>query len=439
MARHDAEVHAQGAGSVPLKDQTMKSGAAIAIASLIMTSQLSGCGAPSATESTGAVTTDVEAAPVVNDLTREARAWADSVMSGMTLEEMVGQSVMPAVYACDDAATMRLLRRYVADLHVGGVVLLKGELASASRMSAELMRLGRVMPFVAIDAEWGLAMRLADAPLYPANGSLGDATDEMLMYDYGREMARECRNVGINMILGPVVDVVSPGRGGVIGKRSFGGNPHRVSELSVAYAAGVESGGVMSVAKHFPGHGSPRGDSHKTLPVVSRDMEELDSIDLYPFRSYIDRGLSGVMVGHLAVPAVDSVSRPAAVSPPVIGGLLREKLGFRGLVLTDALNMAGACGYGAVDALSAGADIVLAPVDTYAEISGIMSALDEGRITADVIRERCRRILFFKYFLCAGNNRKSSCDVSDLRREVRSEESDSLLERMLRVTKKAIP
>lgn len=157
----------------------------------------------------------------------------------------------------------------------------------------------------------------------------------------------------------------------------------------------------MSVAKHFPGHGSPKGDSHRTLPVVDRDLAELDSVDLYPFRQYIDRGLSGVMVGHLAVPALDSVARPAAVSPVVVGDMLRGRLGFRGLVLTDALNMAGASGYGAVDAIMAGADIVVAPADTEVELKALLEAVAKGKLAMETVNERCLSV-FCSISICLG-------------------------------------
>lgn len=406
--------------------------AKIAILALLLCS----CGpkAPAKTDSAHSVE--------LSDLTDDAYRWADSLLERMTVGERVGQLVMPSIYASGDAATLRRLRQYAAQMHVGGVVLLKGDLNSAAVMARAMQRQACGGAIVAIDAEWGLAMRLSDAPHYPSNGSLGRSADEELMFDYGREIARECRRVGINMLLGPVVDVVPSGGSGVIGKRSFGSDPHRVADLAVAYAAGVESGGVVSVAKHFPGHGSPKGDSHRTLPVVDRDLAELDSVDLYPFRQYIDRGLSGVMVGHLAVPALDSVARPAAVSPVVVGDMLRGKLGFRGLVLTDALNMAGASGYGAVDAIMAGADIVVAPADTEVELKALLEAVAKGKLAMETVNERCRRILFYKYLLGVGREREladapgpdagSDAGYEDLHEDVSSSEADSIGARLRR-------
>lgn len=350
------------------------------------------------------------------DITSMVMARADSVLSSLTLDQKVGQCFMPAIYASDDSLTMKRFRGYMSDLHVGGVVLLKGDLTSAAVMSAAGAS-AEVPLMMAIDAEWGLGMRLTDAPDFPRNGKLGPGADESLLFDYGVEVARECRRIGINMVLGPVVDVTENPKG-VIGSRSFGGDPRLVADFGVAYARGLESGRVISVAKHFPGHGSPRGDSHKSLPVIRRSLHQLDSIDLYPFRSYIDAGLSGVMVGHLAVPAIDPESLPAAVSPVVIRGLLRNELGFSGLVLTDALNMGGVEGYASSAALVAGADIVVAPANTAQEIHNVVESVRKGEIGVEIINDRCRRILFYK--ILAGVFDHKEMDLSGLREDVGS-------------------
>lgn len=328
------------------------------------------------------------------DLTERIMEMTDSVLMEMTIEQRVGQCFMPSINAVADSATLCRLHEYIADLHVGGILLLKGNLASAVVMT-KLCKEAAVPLFASIDAEWGLGMRLEDAPVFPRNGRLSRRADEQLLYDYGREVARECRRVGIDIVLGPVMDVAG-NPDCVIGNRSFGNDPARVADLGVAYALGVESGGVISVAKHFPGHGSLMGDSHLEMQVIRRSFHELDSIDLYPFKSYIDAGLSGIMVGHLAVPAIDPKLRPAAVSVVVINDLLRKELGFKGLVLTDALNMGGACGYDASAALTAGADIIISPSDTYSEITGIIKKIATGEIDMKVIDDHCRRILFYK-------------------------------------------
>ncbi|MDE6754227.1 MAG: glycoside hydrolase family 3 protein [Muribaculaceae bacterium] len=374
------------------------------------------------------IVVDKEQADVedVADFTSQAINYADSVLNGMSLEQRVGQCFMPTIYTREDELTLRRLRSYISDMHVGGIVMLKGNLSSAAHF-AHIAEGLDIPLFMAIDAEWGLGMRLSDAPDFPKNGNIGTAADEKLMFEYGREVARECRRVGINMVLGPVVDVAENPHG-VIGSRSFGSDPVRVAELGVAYALGLEGGGVISVAKHFPGHGSPSGDSHRSLPVIKRSLNQLDSIDLFPFRKYIDAGLSGVMVGHLAVPAVDPQNLPAAVSRPVIQGLLRGNLGFEGIILTDALNMEGASGYDAVAAILAGADIVVAPADTGKEIRNVIAAVRNGTLPMEIINDRCRRILIYKYLISKGEGEIS---LHNLREEV-NYGTDSLRRRLLR-------
>lgn len=327
------------------------------------------------------------------DLTLTAWRMADSIATGMTLEEKVGQCFMPSIISSRDTATIQRMMHFIHDLHVGGVVLLKGDMLSAGSLSELGRHHGLIM---AIDAEWGLGMRLHDAPKFPTNRELPQGIDDQLLYDYGREIARECRRIGIGMVLGPVIDVADAAST-YIGRRSFGENPQRVADLGVSYAEGLESGGVISVAKHFPGHGSPAGDSHEGLQVVNRSLQRLDSVDLYPFRRYIESGLTGIMVGHLSLPAIDPDGRPASFSKIVIEELLRGELGFRGLVLTDALNMKGSDGFTAADALSAGADIILSPADVEGEISGVIKGVMEGGIEEEEIAGKVRRILFFKY------------------------------------------
>lgn len=340
-----------------------------------------------------------DSAAQISDLTAIAMNCADSALARMGREQKAAQLFIPAVYASADPYTLNHIRAY-AESGVGGIVLLKGDSRSAAIIADSLSKWCEVPPFLAIDAEWGLVMRLADAPAFPPNARISKEADEEVMFDYGREMARECRRLGINMVLGPVLDVTA--EGSFIGRRSFGNDPERVSDLAIAYARGLESGNVMSVAKHFPGHGAAQGDSHRRKPVIEKSLHSIDSIDLRPFRRYISQRLSGIMVGHMAFPAIDPEMLPAAVSHTVITDLLRDDLGFTGLILTDALNMLGAEGYGASKAVSAGADMILAPADTRAGIAEVLAAIGKGEINEADLDSHLRRILFRKYLLAAG-------------------------------------
>lgn len=357
-----------------------------------------------------------------SDLTDSAYSCADSVIRIMTLEQKAAQLFMPAIYASSDPYTIAKVKEY-AQMGVGGVILLKGDSRSAAIIADSMARWSDTPPFIAIDAEWGLAMRLKDAPRFPVNSRISEDVDEEILYEYGRELARECRRIGINMILGPVLDITSEGT--YIGRRSFGNDPERVSQLSIAYARGIESGNVMSVAKHFPGHGAARENSHHVKANIERSLQSLDSIDLMPFRRYIEQQLSGIMIGHLAFPAIDPDMLPAAVSRPVINDLLRSDLGFDGLILTDAMNMLGAEGYGADKAIDAGADIILAPADTQKEINNILAALEHGDIIENDIDIHLRRILFKKFLLKMGFKPENSLNDS-ITQDLHSPETDSI-------------
>jgi len=314
----------------------------------------------------------------------------------MSVEERVGQLFMPATFTTTDAATVARLRRYVADAKIGGVVFLRGDTASMKTLTTRLSALSRIPLLFAVDAEWGLGMRLTDAESFPHNSELGNASERQ-MYDYGRRVGDDASRLGLNMLLGPVLDVASV-PGSVMADRSYGAQPERVAALGAAYSRGVADAGVMPVAKHFPGHGATRADSHRKLPVVHRTRAALDSIDLLPFARYIALGLPAIMAGHVAMPALSGDSTPASVSYAILTGQLRDRMGFRGLIVTDAMNMYALHGMQRpyVATLLAGADIILVPEDTRAAEAEIMQALRDGALTPALVNDRCRRILIHK-------------------------------------------
>ncbi|MCM1377808.1 MAG: hypothetical protein NC097_00760 [Clostridium sp.] len=367
----------------------------------------------------------VVSADSLSVLEHEADNWADSVMRTMSLQLRVGQLFMPAVFTSNDQATMALISDYADRLGVGGIVLLKGNVKNAALIADSLSAFAPCPMFVAVDAETGLSMRFADAPDFLWNSQIKSEADTADLYDYGRELARECRLMGINMVLGPVLDVIPqklPQQGRRVDfLRSFGSDPGRVAMLGVAYSRGIEDGGLISVAKHFPGHGSASADSHKNLAIVDRSLEEVRSVDLFPFRRYVDEGLSAIMVGHIYMKAIDTVSRPAAFSPIVMTDLLRVEMKFRGLILTDAINMHGADGYSSVEAIGAGADIVMAPRNTERAIAEVCDAVERGELRKEIVNDHCHRILKYKFLKgIAGQNRHRSGNAS-LQRDLHKE------------------
>lgn len=215
---------------------------------------------------------------------------------------------------------------------------------------------------IAFDGEWGLGMRLNDTPEFPRNRVLGCIQNDTLIYQYGKEVARQLREIGVQVNLAPVADVDNNPDNPVINVRSFGSDPKRVARKVVAYSRGLEDGGVLAVCKHFPGHGDTDRDSHHVLPVLNFTRDRLDSVELYPFREAVKAGVGGVMIGHLHVAELDS--KPASISSEVITSVLRNDLNFSGLVFTDALEMKGISDNAdnlCVQALLAGNDLLLVP------------------------------------------------------------------------------
>ena len=242
-------------------------------------------------------------------------------------------------------------------------------------------------------------------------------------------MGRACRRMGIQVNFAPVLDVNSNPQNPVIGNRSFGENPDNVSRKARLYAQGLEDEGVMAVGKHFPGHGDTHEDSHHTLPSVLRDRAHLDTCELLPFTRYIRAGFSGLMVGHLLVPALDSTgSRPSSLSPRIVTSLLQEEMGFDGLIFTDALEMKGARSTSiALDALLAGNDILLKPLKPEAEFEQLLQSYQNGTLPQEIIDRHCRKVLQYKYIL--GLHTRPTVETDSLTEELNSPESRLLIRR----------
>lgn len=371
--------------------------------------------------------------PTIADLAdgRAARAWADSVYSTLTEEQRVAQLVFPKVDPRGGAASKTLIRKLVETNGVGGLLFSGGSIDQYVDMINYAQSVARVPLIITFDGEWGLSMRIPGTPRFPHNMALGATDDYDLVYDYGRESARQFRTMGVQVNFAPDADVNSNPANPVIGFRSFGEDPEHVARLVVAYSRGLEEGGVQSVAKHFPGHGDTGTDSHKTLPTVGHSLARLDSIDLVPFKEYIHDGLSGIMVGHLSVPALDASGAPASLSPEIATGLLRDRLGFKGLVYTDALGMKGADSKGnnSLMALKAGADVLLCPTHPITDIGVILKAVKNGSVKASVIEERCKKVLAYKYALGL-SQKPARVDLAAVKALVSSPEADDVLRRL---------
>lgn len=322
----------------------------------------------------------------------------DSLMGTMTRREKIAQLIVEAVESDEDPALRARHEAWVRE-GLGGLIVMDDGLVPCLQMINELQAQARIAMFVSIDGEWGAAMRFYEYAAFPRAMQLGALDDEALVESAGRAIGQELREIKIFANYAPVVDINNNPANPVIGTRSFGEDRERVARLGAAYMRGMQSAGVYGSAKHFPGHGDTDVDSHKGLPVLPFDRARLDSLELYPFRRLIAEGVEMVMVGHLSVPALDPTGTPASVSKPIVTGLLRNEMGFKGIIITDALGMDGVAtehANAAVEAYKAGADILLMPQDTRQTIDELDAAFGRGDLDLAGLDERVRRILSFK-------------------------------------------
>ena len=362
---------------------------------------------------------------------KDCRHWVDSVMDRLSFKEKVGQLFIYTIAPVDTKRNLELLREAVDTYKVGGLLFSGGKLQDQVNLTNRAQRQAKVPVMITFDGEWGLAMRLRGTPVFPRNMVLGCIQDNRLIHAYGREVARQCKQIGAQVNFAPVADVNINPKNPVINTRSFGENPIQVADKVIAYASGLEEGGVLSVCKHFPGHGDTDIDSHKALPVLPFTRERLDSVELYPFKRAIRAGLGGMMVGHLQVPIIEPVGGlPSSLSRNVVYDLLTDELAFRGLIFTDALAMKGVSGNGSVSlqALKAGNDMVLAPRNLKAEISAVLEAIEKGELSREDIESKCRKVLTYKYAL--GLKKKPFVQVSGLEQRINTPQTRDLIRRL---------
>ena len=331
--------------------------------------------------------------------------WADSILSEMNDEEKIAQLLMVAAYSNKDASHKQYVSELIKKYKIGGLMFLQGGPVRQAKLTNYYQSISKTPLMIAIDAEWGVAMRLDSCLSFPWQMTLGAISDEHLIYDMGVEIARQCKLLGIHINFAPVVDVNSNPNNPIINNRSFGENAIKVGELSIAYMKGMQDNNVLACAKHFPGHGDTDDDSHKTLPVVEKNKDELANVELLPYKMLIENGLGSVMTAHLHIPSLDNTKDLAvSLSKKVVDGLLKEEMGFNGLAITDALNMKGVSQFykpGEVDvmALLAGNDILLFAEDVPKAIENIKLAIKQNKISQEEIDARCLKVLMAKKWM----------------------------------------
>ena len=340
--------------------------------------------------------------PRVSD-DRAREEWVERTLGGMTPRERAAQMVMPWIpggMRTTDRA-FRDAARLVSDSRVGGFIVGRGDARRTRAALAELQRRSTVPLLISSDLEWGAGMRLTGTTLFPVAMALGATGDTALARRQARATAVEARAYGVHLAFAPVADVNVNAANPIINTRAFGEHPHKVAAFVAAYVHGLQEGGMLAVAKHFPGHGDTRTDSHVELPVVNANRARLDSVELVPFRAAIAADAGAVMTAHIALPRITGTRVPATLSRRIVTGLLREELGFDGLIVTDALNMAGVATHAeapelVLRAVEAGADVLLQPVGTEVAVDAIVEAMARGRISRSRVDASVRRILLAK-------------------------------------------
>jgi beta-N-acetylhexosaminidase len=365
-------------------------------------------------------------------LAKEANksTWVDSVSAGLNLDQKIAQFFMLGVYPTQGEINRASVEKIIANYDIGGVIFFKGHPGQIASWTNDFQSAAKTPLFVSIDGEWGINMRVDSTIQYPRQLTLGAIQNNNLIFEMGEQIGEECKAVGININLAPVIDVNNNINNPVINDRSFGEDKYNVALKGLSYAQGMQHVGVMAVGKHFPGHGDTDTDSHKDLPVIKHSFERLDSLELYPFKVAIDNGMMGMMVAHLSIPSLDSTPNLASsLSKKVVTYLLKDSLGFKGLVFSDALNMQGVSKYfapGDVDktAFLAGNDVLVVSEDIPRGINLIKKAVQSGEISEEYIDMRLRKVLAYKYEL--GINQTQIIDTKNLDELLRSKSAEAI-------------
>ena len=335
----------------------------------------------------------------------KANEWVDKTYLSLSQDEKLGQLFIVALYTNKDEAHINNVRKIVNDEKIGGLILMQDDAEREINLVNEFQQKSKIPLMIGMDAEWGVFQRIAAAHKFPWAMTLGAIQDKTLITEMAAKIAEDCKRMGINWDFAPVVDVNTNPNNPIIGNRSFGSEVLNVVNSAMAYSKGLQDHNILAAIKHFPGHGDTDKDSHLDLPVVSHSLKRLTEIELAPFKALMDKGIGGVMVAHLYVPALEkSKGIPASVSKEVITGILKEQYGYKGLIITDALNMGAVANKfkaGELDAMAfkAGNDIMLFSQDVATGKKLIQQAIDQKEIPQERVEESVKNILLTKYYL----------------------------------------
>ncbi|MDI6050111.1 glycoside hydrolase family 3 N-terminal domain-containing protein [Flavobacterium sp. XS2P24] len=368
--------------------------------------------------------------PTLFELSPEGNKWVDSVYNAMTLEEKFGQLFMVAAYSNKDTVHFKGIDKLIQESKIGGLIFFQGGPVRQVKLSNRFQSKSKIPLFIGSDAEWGLSMRLDSTYRYPWNMTLGAIQDMKLLERVGLQMGKQSKRLGLQFNFAPVLDINTNPRNPIIGFRSFGEDKFKVTERAIALMKGVQSQGIFSTGKHFPGHGDTETDSHKGLPTINFSKERLMDVEFYPYKKMFREGLSSVMVAHLNVPSLESrPNYPSSISYNVVTDILQKELGFKGLVFTDALNMKSVSNFKLpseinFEAFMAGNDVLLFPEDVPSAIEKFKLAYSANLFSDERLAFSVKKILKFKYK--AGLNSYKPIATENLYNDLNSSENDAL-------------
>ena len=336
---------------------------------------------------------------------QKAHQWVDKTYTSLSQDEKLGQLFIVALYTNKDEAHINSVRNIILYDKIGGLILMQDDAAREINLVNEFQQKSKIPLMIGMDAEWGVYQRIAAAHKFPWAMTLGAIQDKSLLTEMAAKIAEDCKRMGINWDFAPVVDVNTNPNNPIIGNRSFGSEVQNVINSALAYSNGLQDNNILAAIKHFPGHGDTDKDSHLDLPIVSHSLKRLNEIEIAPFKALMDKGIGGVMVAHLYVPALEKTKGiPASISKNIITGILKDQLGYKGLIITDALNMGAVANKfkaGELDAMAfaAGNDIMLFSQDVATGKKLIQQAIDKGEISQNRVEESVKKILLTKYYL----------------------------------------
>lgn len=360
--------------------------------------------------------------------------WVDSVYRKLSKKHRIAQLFFVRAHTNRGQAYEDSVGNVIKDEQVGGLVFFQGGPVRQAELINQYQKLAKVPLLIAQDGEWGLGMRLDSTISYPYQMTLGAIQDNALIYKMGQFIAYDFKRMGMQMNLAPDMDVNNNPDNPVINFRSFGDNKYNVAAKGIAYMKGMQDGGILTTAKHFPGHGDTNVDSHLDLPLLPFDRKRLDTLEEYPFRQAIKAGISGVMIAHMDIPALDTTKNlPSTLSYPIVTSNLKDSLGFKGLVVSDAMEMKAVLKYfpdgqADVKAFLAGNDIIELSEDSKRAVGLIKKAIRKDGVTKEQFEARVKKVLAAKYW--AGLNKRRETPTENLVVDLNRESAKALVQQL---------